>query len=179
MKTLIVYASKHRGTREIAEAIAAELERHGLEVVARSVERSVRLEAYDAVVIGSAIYEEAWLPEATAFLAEHVHELSDRPLWLFSSGTVGEGAWIGLPEGRDLPASLESLRRRIEPEGVAFFGGRLTAAMTSFDDRVRYPHLKRAEGDYRDWSAIRAWAARIAERLREIPPRPGRDRTLS
>ena len=41
---------------------------------------------FDAVVVGSAVYSMRWMPEATAFILAHRLALSERPVWLFSSG---------------------------------------------------------------------------------------------
>lgn len=167
--TLIAYASKHQSTREVAEEIAAEFARCGLPAELRSVERVPALDPYGAVVVGSAVYEEAWLPEASSFLVEHASELAERPLWLFSCGAVGTAGEVALGAGGDFPAPLGSLRRRLAPHDVAFFGGRLTADMLAPADRARHPALNRAVGDFRDWSEIRAWARGIAEALSAAP----------
>lgn len=165
MEVLIAYASRNHGTAEIAEELARVLEERGLAAAARPVDRVASLEPYGAVVLGSAVYEEGWLPEAYAFLAAYAGELEGRPLWLFSSGTLGEDARVGLPGGRTLPAVLDRLGRRLEPAGTALFGGRLRPDMLSLADRLRQPALVRALGDYRDWERIRSWADGIADAL--------------
>lgn len=44
----------------------------------------------DAAVLGSAIHNQVWLPEAATFVMSHVRELAIRPVWLFSVGSVGD-----------------------------------------------------------------------------------------
>jgi menaquinone-dependent protoporphyrinogen oxidase len=53
MKILIAYASKHGSTRQVADAIAAELEPTGHEVVVRPAAAERDPGAYDAVVLGA------------------------------------------------------------------------------------------------------------------------------
>lgn len=56
MTILIVYASKHGSTQEIAERIAEKLRQLGKKAKSRSVETIENLESYEALVVGSAIY---------------------------------------------------------------------------------------------------------------------------
>ena len=48
------------------------------------------LEGYDAVVLGSAVYGGRWRRDARRLLRRLPRSLGRRPLWLFSSGPVGE-----------------------------------------------------------------------------------------
>ena len=89
-RVLVAYASKHGATAEIAEAVAAELRQAGHEVDCMSAEQVSGLDAYDAAVIGSAVYMKRWLPEARRLLKRHAKELADRPFWVFSSRPFGE-----------------------------------------------------------------------------------------
>ena len=84
-------ASRHGATREIAAAIAVELEDAGLEVDDRPVEEVEEIDGYDAVVLGSAVDVGKWLAPARRLAEERAEELSRRPVWLFSSGPVQEG----------------------------------------------------------------------------------------
>src|SRR6185503_10360765 len=60
MKVLVAYASKHGGTAEIAEAIAAQLRERGLDVDERPVAEAT-LGDHDAVVLGSAVFVGSWM----------------------------------------------------------------------------------------------------------------------
>lgn len=48
------------------------------------------VEGYDAVVLGSAVYMGHWLELAVKFAETFVDELRRLPVWVFSSGPVGE-----------------------------------------------------------------------------------------
>ena len=56
MRVLVTAASRHDGTREIADAIASGLAQRGVDAEARPVEQIGTLDGFDAVVAGSAIY---------------------------------------------------------------------------------------------------------------------------
>lgn len=45
---------------------------------------------YDAAILGSAVYAGHWLKPAKELVACLAGDLSDRPVWLFSSGPMGE-----------------------------------------------------------------------------------------
>lgn len=67
MRVLVAFASKHGATGEIAEAIAAALRERGIEADVESVDAVIELDAYDAIVLGSAVYMGHWLDAAQAF----------------------------------------------------------------------------------------------------------------
>ena len=98
MVVLVAYASAHGSTRGIAERVATGLESRGIEVALRPVDDVATVEAYDAFVIGSAIHDGKWLPEAVAFTTRQATTLDARPLWLFSvvMALFGALVWFGL-----------------------------------------------------------------------------------
>ena len=90
MKVLVTAASKHGSTAEIASVIARvppdgrhRGRRH------RAGSRDL-LAGYDAVVVGSAVYAGHWLGPAKAFVLRYRVELVDLPVFLFSSGPIGD-----------------------------------------------------------------------------------------
>jgi menaquinone-dependent protoporphyrinogen oxidase len=50
------------------------------------------IEEFDAVVLGSAVYMGQWMKPARELVEGSSAELAARPVWLFSSGPVGEPA---------------------------------------------------------------------------------------
>ena len=64
----MAYASGNGSTKEIAEFIAARLIRNGLLVQAHSVVDAPDPAAFEAVVIGSAIHNRAWLPSTEEYV---------------------------------------------------------------------------------------------------------------
>jgi len=89
MSVLVAYASRHGSTRGIAERIAERLRVDGLDVDVRPVAGVDDVSAYDAFVVGAAVYMFHWLKDATSFVQRNREFLAARPTWLFSSGPIG------------------------------------------------------------------------------------------
>jgi menaquinone-dependent protoporphyrinogen oxidase len=164
-RVLVAFASKLGSNGEIAEVIAETLRRSGHHSSAVPVREIRAIEEWDAVVLGSAIYAAHWQRDARRFVARYREELIARPLWLFSSGPLDERlAAAGLPitaHGAEITAGLGALDHRT-------FGGRL-AEDAPIDPQVLRTH---PIGDFRDWEAIRAYAAEIAAALGPLTARP-------
>ena len=60
---------------------------------------------------------------------------------------------------REVAAYLDPLREIIEPVEERFFAGAIDRSKLSFPLRLVLKAMKAEEGDWRDWDAIRAWAA--------------------
>jgi menaquinone-dependent protoporphyrinogen oxidase len=90
MKVLVTAASKYGSTAEIAQAIGQTLAADGLGADVIPPDQVETSEDYDAVVLGSAVYTGHWLAPAKAIAARLEGSFAERPVWLFSSGPVGE-----------------------------------------------------------------------------------------
>ncbi len=165
-KVLVTFASKYGATAEIAEKIADVLRQAGLEADVLPVDRVGDLAAYGAVILGSAVYMGAWRKEAATFLATHQDALAQRPVWLFSSGPTGQGDPVQLLKGWRFPETLKGIVERISPRDIAVFHGALDAQRLNLAEKLIIKGVKAPLGDFRDWEAIRAWAAGIAAALR-------------
>jgi menaquinone-dependent protoporphyrinogen oxidase len=160
MKVLVVSASRHEATRGIATAIAEALRDAGLKVNDLAPADVHDIESYDAVVIGSAIYGGEWLPEANDFVERFDAALRRRPVWLFSSGPIGDPS-----HPVDEPRAVERLMAQLLPRGHRTFAGRLDRTRLDLVERTIAQVTGTPFGDYRDWPGIRAWAAEIAAAL--------------
>ena len=89
MNVLVAYAGVP-ASAAIAQQIADRLRKAGLPAAVRAIEQVDRLEPYRAVVLGSALRDRAWLPEASAFLSKFASGLAKVPVWLFSAHTLAE-----------------------------------------------------------------------------------------
>ena len=164
-KVLVTYASKYCATAEIAAKIGAVLRQAGLEAEVLSVEGVGDLAPYGAIVLGSAVYMGQWRKEAVAFLEANEPALAARPLWLFSSGPTGEGDPVKLLQGWRLPTAQQPIADRLKPRDIAVFHGALDTKKLSLAEKLVIKGVKAPVGDYRQWEAITAWAAGIAEAL--------------
>src|SRR4051812_33664777 len=82
-RILVAYASRAGSTAEAAEAIGQVLRGGGLDVDVRLVKEAPGVLAYDALVLGSAVWAGKPLPEATRFLAAQRDALLERPVAYF------------------------------------------------------------------------------------------------
>jgi menaquinone-dependent protoporphyrinogen oxidase len=60
MRIVVAYATKHGSTGEVAQAIADRLRTHGFDVDCEPAANLEDLEAYDAAVVGGALYMGRW-----------------------------------------------------------------------------------------------------------------------
>ena len=160
MTILVSAASKHGATEEIAWRIARELQALGLDAVVIPPEEVDSLEGYDAVVLGSAVYAGRWLEPAKRFVGRHAAGLRARPVWLFSSGPIGEPA---KPDGD--PVDVAAMREMTMAREHRVMSGALLKGKLSFAERAITRVVGAAEGDYRPWVEIDAWARTIADEM--------------
>jgi menaquinone-dependent protoporphyrinogen oxidase len=164
---LVAYASKHGSTRGVAEQVADGLGKRGARVV-RPVDEVDGVDAYDAVVFGSAVYNEAWLPEGEEFVRPNRGALASRPVWLFSVGTFGDRKHLIGPLMKREPRGIGDLRRTIHPRDYRVFAGVIDRHQWPFLSRLFLWALGGRLGDNRDWREIGAWAESIARAL-QVP----------
>jgi menaquinone-dependent protoporphyrinogen oxidase len=168
MKVLVAYATRHGATKGIAERIAGRLQAAGLSAEAVPAGSVRDISAYDAFVIGGAAYMFRWHKEAVSFVSRHRTILSARPVWLFSSGPLGTDTIDA--EGRSVrettvPREFPELIKAIEARGYQVFYGALDLSQPAQGIAERLTRIMPAaksapaEGDFRDWAHIDAWAA--------------------
>jgi len=162
MNVLVAAASDHASTAEIASAIGEALGERGLAVTVAPVEEVASVDGYDAFVIGSAVYAGHWLKRARVFVEHHAHVLSTRPLWLFSSGPIGDP-----PKPKEEAVDVLPLAMAVQARSHRVFGGKLDRNTLGFAERAICTALRAPEGDFRDFAEIRGWALGIAESLHQ------------
>ena len=161
MNLLLAVASRHGSTLEIAEAIARKLRAAGHAVDVRNVAETPTPEGYDAVIIGSAIYMGGWLPAARQFVEHNRAKLAGVPVWLFSSGPLGQDD----PQPKGDPAQLAELLQATNARDHHIFVGKLDKRELGVGERLIARMVGAPEGDFRDWAAVQAWAGAIAAAL--------------
>jgi menaquinone-dependent protoporphyrinogen oxidase len=161
MHILVTAASRHGSTLEIGLAIARELRAAGHVVDVLEIEAAQAAAPYEAAIVGSAIYMGSWLSEARHFIERSYLELARVPVWLFSSGPLGQAN----PQPAGDPAELDELMRITGARGHRIFVGKLDKSDLSLTERLITKVVKAPDGDFRDWKAIRGWAREIAAAL--------------
>ena len=122
------------------------------------------MDGYDAVVLGSAVYAGHWLKPARDLVARRGPALAARPVWLFSSGPVGDP-----PKPEEDPVDVAEVLAATAAREHRVFAGKLVRKQLNFPERAIVSALRVPEGDFRDWSDIIGWAAGIAAALRSSP----------
>jgi len=161
MTVLVAYASKHGSTQGIAERISEKLQQLGKVTDVRSVDSVSDPGIYEAFVIGSAIYYGSWMKEATEWIHRNQSILSNRLVWLFSSGPLG----TEVRDSEQQPKEIADFQKTINPRDHQVFFGSLDHNKLSFTERMVLKAVRAHEGDYRDWEAIDAWTESIARDL--------------
>jgi menaquinone-dependent protoporphyrinogen oxidase len=162
-RILVAYASKKGSTTEIAQAIAKELLAAGHTTDAVEIAKGASPAGYDAVVIGGPLYV-GKIEGMGKFVKRHSAELARVPVAGF---VVCLAAAAKDPEGmawaeKALHAALDPLR----PVAEMVFAGRLDPSKLSWLQKWMTEKAKSPVGDFRDWTAIAAWA-------RELPGKMG------
>jgi menaquinone-dependent protoporphyrinogen oxidase len=177
MRVLIAYASLYGATQGIAERIAATLRRQGVEATVESARQAGDPAGYDAAIIGSAAYYFHWMKPATKFVRRNSKALASRPVWLFSSGPLGNKAQDD--QGRDFceilePKEIAEFRGTVEPREHRVFFGAMDGSKLGFWHRLIYKLPANRDGalfpygDFRNWDEIDAWAGSIAQALKAV-----------
>lgn len=162
---LVSYASRYGSTQEVAETIANTLRDAGLVVDIQPMKDVTKLNSYDAVVLGAAIYNARWHPDAHNFLLQHQEDLKQRPVAIFVLGPIAPTNGAMRNSRRQLDSELAKYPW-LKPAAVAIFAGKYDPSKPGmgFFERLL------PASDHRDWAAIRAWGNALPAQLlkREI-----------
>lgn len=174
MTVLVGYASAHGSTRGVAERVGARLTEQGHESEVRALGQVRDVHCYDVFVLGSAVHDQAWLPEATEFVRHNLGLLTDqrdRPVFTFSVGTIGEHSSMIAPvltrwlrsfgESKNITRITDALCSRDHHK----FAGVLESGHYSLIGRLIFRAMGGRFGDHRNWREIDSWAQRIGQEL--------------
>jgi len=167
-RVLVVYATAAGSTADVAERIADVLRTSGCEVVCRTAGPGLDLAGFDAVVLGSAVHDMAWLPGALDVLRRVAS--ANCPVWCFSVGGVnprgGFTRYVARREAerveRQFPTTMIMREHRV-------FGGVVEMRGVPLWGRLVYRLTGARPGDQRDWPSIETWARNIAAALTAVP----------
>jgi len=160
VKVLVSAASRHGATVEMAANIGAALQAAGHDAFVLAPDEVQRVDGYDAAVIGSGVYVGKWLEPAKDLLARHKVALSGIPVWLFSSGPIGDP-----PKPVEDPLDAAPLVALVGAREHRTFPGMVDRKRLGFGEKAMVAAVHAAEGDYRPWDEIEAWSQSIAAAL--------------
>lgn len=153
-RTLVIYASEHGSTEEVARWIGSYLRDTDHDVDVRDAALDPEVEPYDAVIVGGSLYMGRWHADARAFLRRHRAALEDRALAVFALGPLTlEGNQVA-DSRKQLENALTHLGMR--PQFVTVFGGVVDPK------KLHFPFNRMPATDARDSQAIRRWASEVA-----------------
>lgn len=164
-RVLLVTASRHGSTRELAGRIRSTLRREGIDAQMHDAHSAPAPVDFDAVILGSAIYMGAWMADMKSYIDANEASIRARATWIFSSGPLGEPL---LP--REEPPVGLKMKLRLGARDHIVFAGKLTKDGLSFAERAIVKMVHAEEGDYRDWEKVDQWASSIAASLRHARP---------
>lgn len=163
MRVLVSAASEHGSTAEIAGVVGEVLRDRGIETEVVAPADVTALDGYDGVVLGSAVYMGHWLRPATRLADRIGAERRDVPVWLFSSGPVGDPAGKLAKQMYVDAAELPAVRAATGAREHRVFAGKLDRHELHGAQRAVSLLFRGLVGDFRDWDAIRDWAGSIAD----------------
>ena len=193
LRILLVYATRHGSTREVADAVAEELRAAGHEVDQRPAAEAPGPASYDAVVVGGPMIM-GWHRQAVRYVAKHRGELERLPTALFITAAslteTGESDVQGVPIVKDpwlvkAPRGAAKLRYKeryalprhylgdvlkkaapVRPRSVAFFAGSLDlTTMNVFEKLFVLLVIGATPGDGRHFDYVREWGAGLGDAL--------------
>jgi menaquinone-dependent protoporphyrinogen oxidase len=164
-RILVTYASRTGTTIGVANEIAKTLSEMGSQVDVIPIKDVKDLSTYSAVVVGSAIQDSNWLPEAVQFIQTHQSKLKNLPVAMFSVCMT-----LAMPNGEKYRQGVadwvKPVRDMVNPVSEGIFAGALDVSkVPSFSDRIKFKMSVALgiwkETDHRDWNAIRTWAVQL------------------
>jgi len=168
-RILVTYATRTGSTTGIAEAITKTLTDNGLSVELLPMQNVQDLASYQALILGSAIQNRQWLPEAMQFLQTQRAALAQKRVATFTLCMT-----LAMKNGEkyrpDIMDWLAPVRRIAQPVSEGVFAGVLDISkIPSFSDRLKFRLSVLfgvwLEGDHRDWDAIDKWIQELPQKL--------------
>ena len=173
MNVLIAYASRKGSTHEVAEFMAQLLRTTAEKVTVAEVDTITSIADYDAVLMGTAIYQGMWLPQMFHFVSKFSDELATKPcfLWITCIRVLEPNGYDHAMEHYMPDRILQS----INVQDCQIFAGKLAVIDVNMDDRwtlaLHYDgRLQPAElnADFRDWTAIAEWTGMVEAHLKQL-----------
>ena len=160
MTILVTAGSKHGATAEIAQRIGSVIEGRGIAVDVKAPGAIESVDGYSGFVIGSAVYAGHWTKDVMGFIDRFGTALGRRPVWLFSSGPIGDP-----PKPDEEPVDVAEITIETIAREHRVFAGCLDKSKLSFGERAVVTAFRAPYGDFRDWGAIESWAGTIADEV--------------
>ncbi len=168
-QVLVAYGTRYGSTREVAETVAATLEELGMDTDLKQAREVRSLDGFGAVVLGTPLYMGALHKDVRALLERNRAALEHTPFALFALGPIK--ADDGVDASREQLFTALAKRPVPTPAATAVFVGAYDPARLGFKDKMiaalpASPLHGVPAHDDRDWEAIRAWARKAGDLIR-------------
>lgn len=162
---LVTYASATGSTTDVAGTIGKVLGERGFSVDVKPIQDNPSLENYGAIIIGSAVQNGRWPPQAVDFVKTNQSALNRVPVALFCVHIQNLGKDKSSIQNRI--AYLDEVRSLLSPIDEGFFAGRFNRQgaalmLPKWIARLAPPL------DFRNWRKIRGWAADLKLETRRL-----------
>jgi len=165
-KILVAYATAAGSTGEVAETIGETLRDENTAVVVRRAKDVADVSGYSAVVVGTGIRAGRVYRKALAFLDTHQEALSKVPVAYFVvCMTMKDDTEENRRQTETYLDQMREQAPQVQPVDVGLFGGVMDYSKLPLLLKLMMKAMKQTEGDFRNWEAIRAWAAGLRPAL--------------
>jgi len=173
MPVLIVHTTARESSVEIAQQIADRLVKSGFAVSVHPIRKVESIQSAQPVVLGNAVYEREWLPEAFEFIRKFSVELARSPVWLFSDGPKGGSSSSPrvvslVAHDSNSRAGIAAACDTIHARDHRYFSGEFQRHTGSRLGDLFSKVCGGAPADRRDWREINEFAAEIARELQRF-----------
>jgi len=165
-RILVAYGSRCGSTGGVADAIGQVLSGGGAAVDVRLVKDVNDLSLYQAVIVGSAIRMGKWLPEAIEFVKTHEDAMSQITAAYFAvCMTLKDDTAENQSKALGYLDPVRKQFAHVKPVDIGLFAGAVDYKKLSFAYSLILKVKGVPEGDFRNWKAIRTWAAGVGPML--------------
>jgi menaquinone-dependent protoporphyrinogen oxidase len=170
---LLIYATTHGSTREMAIYLMYHLQREGFAVDLKSADDVTTLEDYEAVIMGSPIHCGLWAASMHLCVSRLRPALLHIPVyaWITCMRVLEPDGYAHAYE-HYIPADFRALSTL---RSIEIFAGRITPPQLTWQEKIDLYHhydgefnITYAQGDYRDWSKFEDWGRWIVGDLRSL-----------
>jgi len=168
-KVLITYASRTGFTVGVTEAIGKTLAEHNIFAHVVPIDKVNDLSAYKVIIIGSAIQDRQWLPEAKKFIENNISVIKQKPVAIFSvCMTMAMSNAEKYKPG--VLSWVDPIRSMTNPFSEGLFAGALDIKKIPnrsdrFKFRISVLFGVWKEGDHRDWNKIISWSEDLVPKI--------------